>query len=38
MLTCASKTIHIITTTLYIQVNYTAFFSGQIGLSFGGKR
>ncbi|CAI9605075.1 unnamed protein product [Staurois parvus] len=25
-LTCVSKTVHIITTTLYIQVNYTAFF------------
>ncbi|CAI9552949.1 unnamed protein product, partial [Staurois parvus] len=36
-LTCVSKTVHIITTTLYIQVNYTALFSGQIGLSFGGK-
>ncbi|CAI9569819.1 unnamed protein product [Staurois parvus] len=37
-LTCVSKTIHIITTTLYIQVIYTVFFSGQIGLSFGGNR
>ncbi|CAI9619224.1 unnamed protein product [Staurois parvus] len=37
MLTCVSKTVHIITTTLYIQVDYTAFFSGHIGLSFGGK-
>ncbi|CAI9598089.1 unnamed protein product [Staurois parvus] len=36
-LTCVSKTVHIITTTLYIQVNYTAFFSEQIGLSFDGK-
>ncbi|CAI9609314.1 unnamed protein product [Staurois parvus] len=36
-LTCDSKTIHIITTTLYIQVDYTLFFSGQIGLPFGGK-
>ncbi|CAI9534594.1 unnamed protein product, partial [Staurois parvus] len=36
-LTCVSKTVHIITTTLYIQVNYTLFFSGQIGISFGGK-
>ncbi|CAI9540432.1 unnamed protein product [Staurois parvus] len=36
-LTCVSKTVRIITTTLYIRVNYAAFFSGQIGLSFGGK-
>ncbi|CAI9579174.1 unnamed protein product [Staurois parvus] len=36
-LTCASKTVHIITTTLYIQVDYTLIFSGHIGLSFGGK-
>ncbi|CAI9553865.1 unnamed protein product, partial [Staurois parvus] len=36
-LTCDSKTIHIITTTLYIQVDYNLFFPGQIGLSFGGK-
>ncbi|CAI9611664.1 unnamed protein product [Staurois parvus] len=35
-LTCVSKTIHIISTTLYSQVNFTTF-SGQIGLSFGGK-
>ncbi|CAI9583350.1 unnamed protein product [Staurois parvus] len=27
-LTCVSKTVHIITTTFYIHVNYTAFFSG----------
>ncbi|CAI9573435.1 unnamed protein product, partial [Staurois parvus] len=25
-LTCVSKTVHIITTTLYIQVNYNFFF------------
>ncbi|CAI9620754.1 unnamed protein product [Staurois parvus] len=32
-LTCVvSKTVHIITTTLYIQVNHTLFFSGQTGL------
>ncbi|CAI9623798.1 unnamed protein product [Staurois parvus] len=37
MLTCVSKTVHIIRTTLYIWVNYTALFSGQIGLPFGGK-
>ncbi|CAI9605824.1 unnamed protein product [Staurois parvus] len=37
MLTCVDKTVQIITTTLYIQVNYTALFSGQIGLSFGAK-
>ncbi|CAI9583727.1 unnamed protein product [Staurois parvus] len=36
-LTCVSKTIHISTTTLYIQVNYTLLFSGLIELSFGGK-
>ncbi|CAI9579616.1 unnamed protein product [Staurois parvus] len=36
-LTCDSKTVHIITTTLHIQVDYTLIFSGQIGLSFGGK-
>ncbi|CAI9534759.1 unnamed protein product, partial [Staurois parvus] len=36
-LTCVSKTVHIITTTLYILVDYTLFFSRQIGLSFGGK-
>ncbi|CAI9549626.1 unnamed protein product [Staurois parvus] len=36
-LTCVSKAVHIITTTLYIQMDYTLFFSGQIGLSFGGK-
>ncbi|CAI9575797.1 unnamed protein product [Staurois parvus] len=35
-LTCDSKTVHI-TTTLYIQVDYTLVCSGQIGLSFGGK-
>ncbi|CAI9613405.1 unnamed protein product, partial [Staurois parvus] len=35
-LTCDSKTVHI-TTTLYIQVDYTLIFSRQIGLSFGGK-
>ncbi|CAI9601120.1 unnamed protein product [Staurois parvus] len=35
--TCVSKTVHIITTTLYIQMDYTLFCSGQIELSFGGK-
>ncbi|CAI9557952.1 unnamed protein product [Staurois parvus] len=36
-MTCVSKTVHIITTTLYIHVTNTVFFSGQIGLSFAGK-
>ncbi|CAI9582223.1 unnamed protein product, partial [Staurois parvus] len=37
MLTSVRKTVRIITTTSYIQVDYTViFFSGQIGLSFGG--
>ncbi|CAI9611984.1 unnamed protein product [Staurois parvus] len=36
-LTCVSKTVHIVTTTLYNQLDYTLLFSGQIGLSFGGK-
>ncbi|CAI9614746.1 unnamed protein product [Staurois parvus] len=36
-LTCVRKTVHIITITLYIQVDYTTFCSGQNGLSFGGK-
>ncbi|CAI9588549.1 unnamed protein product [Staurois parvus] len=30
-LTCVSKTVHIITTTLYIQVNYTVFFQDKLG-------
>ncbi|CAI9603804.1 unnamed protein product [Staurois parvus] len=30
-LTCVSKTGHIITTTLYIQVDYTLFFQDKLG-------
>ncbi|CAI9595254.1 unnamed protein product, partial [Staurois parvus] len=30
-LTCVSKAVHIITTTLYIQVDYAAFFQDKLG-------
>ncbi|CAI9582534.1 unnamed protein product [Staurois parvus] len=31
MLTCVSKTVHIITTTVNIQVDYTAFLQDKLG-------
>ncbi|CAI9532192.1 unnamed protein product [Staurois parvus] len=39
MLTCVSKTVRIITTTVLCTSGWIIprFFSGQIGLSFGGK-
>lgn len=36
-LTCVTKIVHIIAMNLCIQVDYTAFFRGLIGLSSGGK-
>ncbi|CAI9551921.1 unnamed protein product, partial [Staurois parvus] len=36
-LTCVRKTVHTATTIVYLGGLYFGFFSGQIGLSFGGK-